>query len=79
MIAIDPATGKQLASNKTLYTTASRGGSAIEGPSTIQHGKYYYLFAPWDKCCDGVNSTYRTMYGRAITYDRCGPRARAHR
>lgn len=65
MIAIDPATGKQLASNKTLYAIASRGGGAIEGPSTIRHGKYYYLFAPWDKCCDGVNSTYRTMYGRS--------------
>lgn len=67
MIAIDPATGKQLASDKTLYTTANRGGGAIEGPSTIRHGRYYYLFAPWDKCCDGVNSTYRTMYGRATS------------
>lgn len=67
MVAIDPATGKQLASNKTLYTIASRGGSAIEGPSTIRHGKYTYLFAPWDKCCDGVNSTYRTMYGRSTS------------
>jgi arabinan endo-1,5-alpha-L-arabinosidase len=67
MIAIDPATGKQLASNKTLSVIASRGGGAIEGPSTIRHGKYYYLFAPWDKCCDGVNSTYRTMYGRSTS------------
>lgn len=67
MIAIDPATGKQSASNKTLRTTANRGGGAIEGPSTIQHGRYYYLFAPWDKCCDGVNSTYRTMYGRSTS------------
>lgn len=67
MIAIDPATGKQLAANKTLYTVASRGGGAIEGPSTIRHGSYYYLFAPWDKCCDGVNSTYRTMYGRSTS------------
>lgn len=67
MIAIDPATGKQLASNKTLSVIASRGGGAIEGPSTIRHGKYYYLFAPWDKCCDGANSTYRTMYGRSTS------------
>jgi arabinan endo-1,5-alpha-L-arabinosidase len=65
MIAIDPSTGKQLASNKTLYKTASRGGGAIEGPSTIQHGGWTYLFAAFDKCCDGVNSTYRTMYGRS--------------
>lgn len=67
MIAIDPSTGKQLASNKTLYKPASRGGGAIEGPSTIQHGGWTYLFAPFDKCCDGANSTYRTMYGRSNT------------
>lgn len=67
MIAIDPATGKQLASDKSLSVIASRGGGAIEGPSTIRHGKYHYLFAPWDKCCDGVNSTYRTMYGRSTS------------
>ncbi|QQS03926.1 MAG: family 43 glycosylhydrolase [Fibrobacterota bacterium] len=65
MIAIDPATGKQLASDKTVRTIASRGGGAIEGPSTIQHGSWTYLFAPFDKCCDGINSTYRTMYGRS--------------
>lgn len=65
MIAIDPSTGKQLASNKSLSKIASRGGGAIEGPSTIQHGGWTYLFAPFDKCCDGVNSTYRTMYGRS--------------
>jgi arabinan endo-1,5-alpha-L-arabinosidase len=65
MIAIDPSTGKQLSSDKTLYKTASRGGGAIEGPSTIQHGGWTYLFTAFDKCCDGVNSTYRTMYGRS--------------
>lgn len=65
MIAIDPATGKQSATNRTLYMAASRGGGGIEGPSTIQHGQWFYLFAPFDKCCDGVNSTYRTMYGRS--------------
>ncbi|HOX50784.1 MAG TPA: family 43 glycosylhydrolase [Fibrobacteria bacterium] len=65
MIAIDPATGKQSASDKTVYTIASRNGGAIEGPSTIQHGAWTYLFAPFDKCCDGAKSTYRTMYGRS--------------
>ena len=67
MIAIDSTTGKQLASNQTLSSIASRGGGPIEGPSTIRHGAYYYLFAPFDKCCEGVNSTYRTMYGRSTS------------
>ncbi|MBC7390415.1 MAG: family 43 glycosylhydrolase, partial [Opitutaceae bacterium] len=65
MIAIDPATGKQLASNKTIYAIAGRGGGAIEGPSLSKNNGYYYLFVAWDKCCDGINSTYRTMMGRS--------------
>lgn len=67
MIAIDPSTGKPLSSDKTLYSTASRGGGAIEGPSTLYRDGYYYLFTSWDKCCDGAASTYRTMMGRSTT------------
>ena len=65
MIAIDPVTGKQLAANRTIYAIAGRGGGAIEGPSISKNNGYYYLFVAWDKCCDGINSTYRTMMGRS--------------
>lgn len=67
MIQLDPATGKRLSSNSTVYTIASRGGGAIEGPSTIYHNGYYYLFSSWDKCCAGTESTYRTMAGRSTS------------
>jgi hypothetical protein len=67
MIAIDPSTGKRLASDQTIYSIASRGGGAIEGPSIIEHNGYYYLFTSWDKCCAGTASTYRTMVGRSQT------------
>lgn len=67
MIAIDPATGKRLANNNTVYSLASRGGGAIEGPSTIEHNGYYFLFTSWDNCCAGLNSTYRTMVGRSTS------------
>ncbi len=67
MVEIDPATGKRLASNTTVYALASRGGSGIEGPSTIEHNGYYYLFTSWDACCAGTSSTYRTMVGRATS------------
>ncbi|ADV65912.1 arabinan endo-1,5-alpha-L-arabinosidase [Deinococcus maricopensis] len=64
---LDPASGKLKTRNKTLYRLASRGGQGIEAPSILQHGGYYYLFTSWDRCCAGVNSTYRIMMGRART------------
>ena len=67
MIAIDPNTGKQLASNTTVYSLASRGGGAIEGGSLMKQGSYYYLFTSWDTCCQGVSSTYNTRVGRSAS------------
>lgn len=67
MIAIDPNTGKQLASNTTLYSLASRGGGAIEGASLMKQGSFYYLFSSWDTCCEGVSSTYNTRVGRSAS------------
>jgi arabinan endo-1,5-alpha-L-arabinosidase len=65
MRKLDPATGLPAAEDPTLYSLASRGGGAIEAPSIVAHGGYYYLFVSFDACCQNVNSTYRTMAGRA--------------
>jgi arabinan endo-1,5-alpha-L-arabinosidase len=62
---LDPGTGKLSTSDTTVYSIAGRNGGAIEAPSIIAHNGYYYLFVSFDKCCAGVNSTYRTMAGRA--------------
>ncbi|APR80536.1 Arabinan endo-1,5-alpha-L-arabinosidase [Minicystis rosea] len=63
---IDPLTGKLSAADPTLYALAERDGStAIEAPSIVLHNGYYYLFVSFDSCCQGTNSTYRTMVGRA--------------
>lgn len=67
MIRLDPATGKQSASDTTIYSLASRNGGAIEAPSIVSHNGFYYLFVSFDRCCAGVNSTYRTMAGRATS------------
>jgi arabinan endo-1,5-alpha-L-arabinosidase len=67
MRRLDLATGKPAASDPTLYSLASRGGGAIEAPSIIAQGGYYYLFVSFDACCKGVSSTYRTMVGRATS------------
>jgi arabinan endo-1,5-alpha-L-arabinosidase len=39
--------------------------NAIEGPSMIAHGGWYYLLTSWDKCCVGLQSTYRIVVGRS--------------
>lgn len=39
--------------------------AGIEAPSIVFHAGYYYLFASIDKCCQGSNSTYKLIYGRA--------------
>lgn len=67
MIELDKTTGMQSSSNKTVYSLASRGGSGIEGPSVIEHNDEYFLFTAWDKCCDGTNSTYRSMVGKSAS------------
>jgi arabinan endo-1,5-alpha-L-arabinosidase len=76
LVELDLTTGPQKAGT-TVKNIAGRGGGAIEGPSIIEHGGEYFLFTAWDKCCDGVNSTYRTMVGKANSmtgtfYDRNG-------
>jgi arabinan endo-1,5-alpha-L-arabinosidase len=67
MRRLDSATGKPDASDTTLYSLASRGGGAIEAPSIIAQGGYYYLFVSFDACCKAASSTYRTMVGRATS------------
>ncbi len=66
MRALDPATGLLSRADTSLYSLASRGGGAIEAASVVQHGKYFYLFVSFDRCCAGLSSTYKIMVGRAL-------------
>ena len=66
MIQIDPATGKQAASNTTRYNLAKRTpGHGIEGAYIYPHAGFYYLFASLDLCCKGISSTYHIVVGRS--------------
>ncbi len=38
---------------------------AVEASFLIRHSGVYYLFASYDFCCRGVNSTYYTVVGRS--------------
>lgn len=62
---LEATTGKLDPNDTTTYSLASRNGGAIEAASIISHNGYYYLLVSFDACCKGVNSTYRTMVGRA--------------
>lgn len=42
-------------------------GGAFEGAMIYKRKNYYYLFASVGSCCDGENSTYRTVVGRATS------------
>jgi arabinan endo-1,5-alpha-L-arabinosidase len=69
MIRLNPATGKPSAVDKTIYSLAERSKrenyGAIEAPFIIEHGGYYYLFAAFDLCCRGADSSYYTVVGRS--------------
>jgi arabinan endo-1,5-alpha-L-arabinosidase len=80
MRRIDAATGKLDGRDAKLYALAERAqpaqaevikpglppdSQAIEAPFIVHHGDYYYLFVSFDLCCRGVESSYRTMVGRA--------------
>jgi arabinan endo-1,5-alpha-L-arabinosidase len=66
VIELDPATGKRLARDPAPRALASRPfPGAIEAPYVIRRNGYYYLFASFESCCQGVNSTYYTVVGRS--------------
>jgi arabinan endo-1,5-alpha-L-arabinosidase len=65
MRALDPTTGLLSQADTALYSLASRGRGAVEAASLVQHGKFFYLFVSFDRCCAGLSSTYRIMLGRA--------------
>ena len=70
MRKIDPTTGKLAADDPTLYALADRRAGAdntdsIEGAFIVRRGDYYYLFASFDFCCRGAESTYNVRVGRS--------------
>lgn len=61
---LDKTTMKPTGSITSIADRPSNNG-AIEGPSITYRNGYYYLFASIDTCCQGVNSTYKIIYGRS--------------
>ncbi|MEV1065895.1 arabinan endo-1,5-alpha-L-arabinosidase [Streptomyces sp. NPDC050263] len=68
MVELDPRTGKARP-DAPVHHMATRPDApyAVEGPYIVKHGRHYYLFASYDTCCAGVNSTYRIRVGRSTS------------
>ncbi len=64
-----------LRANGTLDTStkpvniAHRDGlvNVIEGSTIVRHNKWWYLFASYDFCCQGIRSTYNVRVGRSLS------------
>ncbi len=66
LVKIDPATGKP-APGAQIHSIAERPQppDAIEASFIIYRDGYYYLFASFDFCCRGSDSTYNIRIGRS--------------
>jgi arabinan endo-1,5-alpha-L-arabinosidase len=66
IVEIDPHTGKP-APDAARQSIARRpkAPDAIEGVFIIQRADHYYLFASFDFCCRGADSSYYTVVGRS--------------
>jgi arabinan endo-1,5-alpha-L-arabinosidase len=62
---LNPETGQLLTPDTPVHDLAWYGGGVIEASAIIEHDGKFYLFVSYDRCCAGVDSTYRIMIGRA--------------
>lgn len=60
------ATGARTAAEPTIVA-ARPGGSVIQASAITHHGDFYYIFASFDLCCRGVDSTRSIRFGRSST------------
>ena len=67
MRRLEYETGRLSTAGETLYSLARRtvNSGSVEAPFIIRHGDYYYLFASFDFCCRGADSTYHVVVGRS--------------
>jgi arabinan endo-1,5-alpha-L-arabinosidase len=65
LVELDAATGKPREGAPLHSLARRRTPDAIEAPFIIHREGWWYLFAAFDFCCRGVDSSYYTAVGRA--------------
>jgi arabinan endo-1,5-alpha-L-arabinosidase len=60
IVELDPKTGMRLPDNQPVNIAID-----CEATDPIYHDGWYYLFGTHGTCCDGANSTYNIVVGRA--------------
>lgn len=64
-VRINASTGKPF-EHAVVHSLAQRAApDAVEGAYIVRHRRFYYLFASYDFCCQGLNSTYNIRVGRS--------------
>ncbi|HEY4232123.1 MAG TPA: family 43 glycosylhydrolase [Lacipirellulaceae bacterium] len=70
---LDSTTGKRSTTSPPapvlLAQNPQNPPDAIEASYVYKHDNYYYLFANWGNCCQGVSSTYNIRVGRSASID----------
>jgi arabinan endo-1,5-alpha-L-arabinosidase len=66
LIELD-ASGARANDEITAIAARPMDDGALEAPFIVWRCGYYYLFVSFDTCCQGVNSTYKVMVGRATS------------
>ncbi|MFE9396575.1 arabinan endo-1,5-alpha-L-arabinosidase [Streptomyces flavidovirens] len=71
MIKLDRRTGLADPSDTTVRHLATRPDLpyAVEAPTLVKHGAYWYLFNSYDACCSGLTATYKIKVGRSTSIE----------
>ena len=61
----EPQEWRTIARREFFGASGSSAPDEIEAPFIYRKNGYYYLFASWGLCCEGKDSTYHVVVGRA--------------
>jgi arabinan endo-1,5-alpha-L-arabinosidase len=67
MIPLDPSGARVGTAPPVALANRPNDEGAVEAPFIVRRCGYYYLFASWDRCCQGADSTYNIRVTRSTS------------